>query len=243
MCEQRAGRDASTRTSHLLGSTTSCFTITGTAPCSCFVSQRSRESLIRTRLSSFTVAVRSSLNIGRSGAGDVGRTSAGVGCVEEAGGNVLRTPSAQMCESMREGSAPSCHERTIAAFAAPAAHESLWSRRVALETRAASSSGAPSSGLRVCSSPVDASLVTLRCLLSVALVGEMAIFAYHHKQDGRYSLPHPLFRFIQTSLTYRLSDPSRLQHPAPSVPLNSQPIQSHSLVTIDTRPILQTNSC
>ena len=32
-------------------------------------------------------------------------------------------------------------------------------------------------------------------------VGEMAIFANHHKQDGRYSLPHPLIRFFHTSPT------------------------------------------
>jgi len=54
------------------------------------------------------------------------------------------------------------------------------------------------------------------------VVGEMAIFANHQHCDDRYSLPHPLIRFSQTSPTYRLSDPSRIQRIAPSVPLNSQ---------------------
>jgi len=58
-------------------------------------------------------------------------------------------------------------------------------------------------------------------LVEGRVVGEMAIFANHHKQDGRYSPPLPLIRF-QTSPTYRLSDPSRLQRAAPSVPLNGQ---------------------
>ena len=34
-------------------------------------------------------------------------------------------------------------------------------------------------------------------LVERRVVGEMAIFTNHHKQDGRYSLPHPLIRFIQ----------------------------------------------
>ena len=34
-------------------------------------------------------------------------------------------------------------------------------------------------------------------------VGEIAIFANHHKQDGLYSLSHPLICFIQTSPTYQ----------------------------------------
>jgi len=50
----------------------------------------------------------------------------------------------------------------------------------------------------------------------------MAIFANHHKQDGHYSLPHPLIRFIQTSLCCRLSDPRRLQRSTPSAPLNGK---------------------
>ena len=53
-------------------------------------------------------------------------------------------------------------------------------------------------------------------------VGEMAIFANHHLCDGRYSLPHPLISFIQTSPTYQFPDPSRLQRAAPSAPLNGQ---------------------
>ena len=57
-------------------------------------------------------------------------------------------------------------------------------------------------------------------LVERRVVGEMAIFANHHHCDGRYSIPHPLIRFIQTSPTYQLSDPSRLQRAAPSVPLN-----------------------
>jgi len=36
--------------------------------------------------------------------------------------------------------------------------------------------------------------------------------------DGRYSLPYPLIRLSQTSPTYRLSDPSRLQFAASSAP-------------------------
>ena len=79
-----------------------------------------------------------------------------------------------------------------------------------------------------------------RCLAELVerrFVSDMAIFANHC--DDRYSLPHPLIRFIQTSPTNRLSDPSRLQRTAPSVPLN---VQSQSLLTIGTRPILQNNS-
>jgi len=48
----------------------------------------------------------------------------------------------------------------------------------------------------------------------------MAIFANHYHCDGRYSLPHPLIRFSQTSPTYRLSDSCRLQRAAPFAPLN-----------------------
>ena len=62
-------------------------------------------------------------------------------------------------------------------------------------------------------------------------VGEMTIFANHQHCDGRYSLPHPLIRFFQTSSTHRLSDPSRLQRAAPSAPLNGQ---SHSNLTTDS---------
>jgi len=57
-------------------------------------------------------------------------------------------------------------------------------------------------------------------LVERRVVGEMAIFANHHKQDGRYSLPHPLIRFIRAYPTYWLSGPTRLQRTAPSVPLN-----------------------
>jgi len=52
----------------------------------------------------------------------------------------------------------------------------------------------------------------------------MAIFAYHHHCDSRYSLPHPLVRFSQTSSTYRLSSPSRLQRAAPLTPSTAVPI-------------------
>jgi len=76
-------------------------------------------------------------------------------------------------------------------------------------------------------------------LVERCVVGEMAISANHHHC---YPLPHPLIRFHQTSPTHRLSDPSRLQRVAPSVPLNGQSNPSHSLVTIDTRPILQTKT-
>ena len=58
---------------------------------------------------------------------------------------------------------------------------------------------------RICLTRCFAVLVDRR------VVGEMAIFANHHKQDGRYELPHPLIPFIQTSPTYQLSDPSHLQ--------------------------------
>ena len=75
---------------------------------------------------------------------------------------------------------------------------------------------------RIDSSRVDASLVALRCLLSVVLSGEMVIFANHYNQDGRYLLHHPLIRFIQTYPTYQLSDPSLLQRAAPYAPLNGQ---------------------
>jgi len=65
-------------------------------------------------------------------------------------------------------------------------------------------------------------------LVERRVVGEMAIFANHHKLRRLYSLPRPLFRFIQTSLTYRLSDLCRLQRAAPSVPLNGQsPLPCH----------------
>jgi len=75
--------------------------------------------------------------------------------------------------------------------------------------------------------------------LSVALSARWRFSSIINTGDGRYSLPHPLIRCIQTSQVYQLFDPSRLQRAAPSAPLNGQ---SHSLVTIDTRPILQTNS-
>jgi len=35
----------------------------------------------------------------------------------------------------------------------------------------------------------------LAVLVERRVVGEMAIFANHHKQNGRNSLPHPLVRF------------------------------------------------
>ena len=68
-----------------------------------------------------------------------------------------------------------------------------------------------------------ASLGTLRCLLSVALSARWRFSPHITTGDGRYSSPHPLIGFIQTSLTCRLSDPSRLLRAAPSVPLNSIP--------------------
>ena len=37
-------------------------------------------------------------------------------------------------------------------------------------------------------------------LVERRVVGEAPIFANHHHCDGRYSLPHPLIRFIQTPL-------------------------------------------
>ena len=61
------------------------------------------------------------------------------------------------------------------------------------------------------------SLGSLRCLLSVARCQER-FSPIIISCDGRYSLPHPLNRFIQTSPTYRLSDPSRLLRAAPSAP-------------------------
>ena len=85
-------------------------------------------------------------------------------------------------------------------------------------------------------SRIDASLVTLRCLLSVALSARWRFSHLINTGDGRYSLPHPLIRFFQTSPTYWFSEPNRIQRAAPSVPLNGQ---STSLVTLDTRPILQ----
>ena len=71
---------------------------------------------------------------------------------------------------------------------------------------------------------VDASLVTLRCLLSVTLSARGRFSPIIISCDGRYSLPHPLIRFIQTSPTYLLSDSCRLQRSPPSVPLNGQSI-------------------
>ena len=91
---------------------------------------------------------------------------------------------------------------------------------------------------RIGSSRVDASLGTLRCLLSVALSARWQFSPIIISCDGRYSLPYPLIRFSQAYPTYRLSDPSRLQRTAPSVPLNGQ---SNPLSLRDTRPILQTN--
>jgi len=52
--------------------------------------------------------------------------------------------------------------------------------------------------------------------------------------DCRYSLPHPLIRFFQTSPTYRLSDPSRLLRGTPSIPLN---VQSQSLLNLSLTPV------
>ena len=77
-------------------------------------------------------------------------------------------------------------------------------------------------------------------LVERRIVGEIAIFANHHKQDGRYSLPRPLILFCQTSPTYRLSDPSRLQRTSSSFHPPQRPITLPC--HIDTRPILQTNS-
>ena len=74
---------------------------------------------------------------------------------------------------------------------------------------------------RIGSSRVDASLVALRCLLSVACRRD-GDFVHIFHCDGRYSLPHPLIRFFQTSPTYQLSDPSRLQRTDLSVPLHGQ---------------------
>ena len=73
-------------------------------------------------------------------------------------------------------------------------------------------------------------------LVERRVVGEMAEII--STGDARYSLPHQRIRFFQTSPTYRSSDPSRLQRLPPSAHFNGQ---SQSLVTIDTRPILQTN--
>ena len=80
---------------------------------------------------------------------------------------------------------------------------------------------------RIGSSRFDASLGALRCLLSVALSarwrdGEMVIFANHqHLRRPLLTTPsaHPLQSDLPTS---RLSDPSRQQRAAPSVPLNGQ---------------------
>jgi len=119
---------------------------------------------------------------------------------------------------------------------------------------------------------VDASLVALQCLLSVALSTRWRISPIIISCDVRYSLPRPLLatpsatrypvryslprpllatpsatrypvgyllprpliRFSQTSLTYRLSDPSRLQRAAPFSPVNGQ---SNSHLTTGFRPI------
>ena len=77
---------------------------------------------------------------------------------------------------------------------------------------------------RIGSSRVDASLVTLWCLLSVALSARWQFSPIIITCDGRYSLHHPLIRFSQTYPTSLLSDPSGLQRAAPSVPLNGQSI-------------------
>ena len=80
---------------------------------------------------------------------------------------------------------------------------------------------------RIGSSRVDASLGALRCLLSVAVSARWRFSHHIITGDGSHSLPHPLIRFIKTSSTHQLSDPSRLQREAPSTPLNGQ-IQSPS---------------
>ena len=45
-------------------------------------------------------------------------------------------------------------------------------------------------------------------LVERRVFGEMEIFANHHNQDGRYSLPHPLIRFFHFPRTYQLSSSS-----------------------------------
>jgi len=61
------------------------------------------------------------------------------------------------------------------------------------------------------STPRVESQIVISIFLDTALTG-----------DGRYELPHPLIRFIQTSPTYRLSDTSRLRRVAPSAPLTQR---------------------
>jgi len=81
------------------------------------------------------------------------------------------------------------------------------------------------------------SLVTLLCSLSVALSARWRFSLIIITGDARYSLPHPLLCCNQTSSTYLLSHPSRLQRvllPSPSTanpnPLSlSKPDQSCSL--------------
>jgi len=82
---------------------------------------------------------------------------------------------------------------------------------------------------RICLTRCFAVLVERR------VVGEMAIFANHHNQDGRYSLPHPLIRFIQTYPTYQLSGLVACNAqllPSPSTS-NPNPL---SLLTPDQQP-------
>ena len=80
---------------------------------------------------------------------------------------------------------------------------------------------------RIGSSREGASLVTLLCLLRVALSARWRFSQIITTGDGRYSPPHLLIRFSQTFPPYQLSDPSRLQHAAPSVPLNGQSKTCH----------------
>ena len=84
---------------------------------------------------------------------------------------------------------------------------------------------------RIGSSRVDASLVTLRCLLSVALSARCRFSPIIITKTA--ATHYPIHSFAsQTSPTYRLSDRSRLQRASPSVLLIGQ---SQSVVTTDTR--------
>ena len=90
---------------------------------------------------------------------------------------------------------------------------------------------------RIGSSRVGASLVTLRCLLSVALSARCR-FSHHITTATAATL-----YLIRSSASFRPSLPTSystlVAYIAPLLPPPSTANPSHSLFTIDTRPILQ----
>ena len=78
-------------------------------------------------------------------------------------------------------------------------------------------------------------------LVERRVVGEMAIFSDYHHCDGRHTR-YP----IRSSASFRhprpTGYPTLVAYNAQRLPSSSTANPSHSLVTIDTRPILQTNS-